>query len=54
MSIINILLIIILSPIAIFSGILTLMILYGIVYCLVEVLVNAVKEAKSKLEDKSG
>lgn len=54
MSIINILLIIILSPIAIMCGLLTLMMLYGIVYCLVDVSVNAVKEAKKRLEDKSG
>ena len=54
MSIINILLIIILTPIALMCGILTLMMLYGIVYCLVAVSVNAVKEVKNKLEDKSG
>lgn len=54
MSIINILLIIILSPIALLCGCFTLLILYGIVYCFVELLIKVAKEIKSGLDNKSG
>ena len=54
MSALIILLIIIFSPFALVCGIISVAILYGIVYCLLEAVINAVKEVKYKLEDKSG
>lgn len=54
MSALIILLIIIFSPFALVCGIISVAILYAIIDAFLDVIINAVKELKYKLEDKSG